>query len=125
MKKFKKEIDIITSFLFVALVFYLPFDGLASLYVISLMFGIAQGGIVPSYAIIVREYMSARIAAERVGFLIMMTIVGMGIGGSFSGWIYDYTGSYMAAFVHGIGWNVLNMAIMILILTKTRLPLRA
>jgi len=109
----------------VALVFYLPFDGLASLYVISLMFGIAQGGIVPSYAIIVREYMSARIAAERVGFLIMMTIVGMGFGGWFSGWIYDYTGSYMAAFAHGIGWNVLNMAIMFLILTKTRLPLRA
>ena len=109
----------------VALVFYLPFDGLASLYVISLMFGIAQGGIVPSYAIIVREYMKARIAAERVGFLIMMTIVGMGFGGWFSGWIYDYTGSYMAAFAHGIAWNILNVAIMILILTKTRLPLRA
>ena len=60
-----------------ALLFYLPFDGLMSLYVISLMFGLAQGGIVPSYAIIVREYMPAKVAAERVGFLIMMTIFGM------------------------------------------------
>ncbi|MEC7490555.1 MAG: MFS transporter [Pseudomonadota bacterium] len=106
----------------IALVFYLPFDGLMSLYVISLMFGIAQGGIVPCYAIIVREYMSPHIAAERVGFLIMMTIVGMGLGGWSSGWIYDVTGSYSAAFVHGIAWNVLNVGIILLILLKTRKP---
>ena len=104
----------------IALVFYLPFDGLMSLYVISLMFGIAQGGIVPCYAIIVREYMSPHIAAERVGFLFMMTIVGMGFGGWSSGWIYDVTGSYSAAFVHGIAWNVLNVGIIFLILLRTR-----
>jgi len=103
-----------------ALFFYLPFDGLMSLYAISLMFGLAQGGIVPSYAIIVREYMPAKIAAERVGFLIMMTIVGMAFGGWSSGWIYDMTGSYQAAFIHGIAWNVLNVAIMTMILFRTR-----
>ncbi|MAM67607.1 MAG: MFS transporter [Rhodospirillaceae bacterium] len=104
----------------IALVFYLPFDGLMSLYVISLMFGLAQGGIVPSYAIIVREYMPARVAAERVGILIMMTIVGMAFGGWSSGWIYDATGSYQAAFIHGIGWNILNVGIMLIILLRTR-----
>ena len=106
----------------IALVFYLPFDGLMSLYVISLMFGLAQGGIVPSYAIIVREYMPAKIAAERVGILIMMTIVGMAFGGWISGWIYDLTGSYQAAFLNGIAWNVLNAGIMLLILLRTRAP---
>ena len=106
----------------IALFFYLPFDGLMSLYAISLMFGLAQGGIVPSYAIIVREYMPAKIAAERVGFLIMMTIVGMAFGGWSSGWIYDMTGSYQAAFLHGIAWNVLNVGIMALILFRTRAP---
>lgn len=105
-----------------ALFFYLPFDGLMSLYVISLMFGLAQGGIVPSYAIIVREYMPARIAAERVGFLIMMTIMGMAFGGWSSGWIYDLTGSYQAAFIHGIAWNILNAGIMTMILIRTRTP---
>jgi MFS family permease len=105
-----------------ALFFYLPFDGLMSLYVISLMFGLAQGGIVPSYAIIVREYMPAKIAAERVGFLIMMTIVGMAFGGWSSGWIYDMTGSYQAAFIHGIAWNILNIGIMTMILFRTRTP---
>ena len=102
-----------------ALLFYLPFDGLMSLYVISLIFGLAQGGIVPSYAIIVREYMPARIAAERVGILIMMTLVGMAFGGWVSGWIYDFTGSYRAAFLHGIGWNILNVGIMCLILFRS------
>tara|TARA_B100000686_G_C16728607_1_gene939245 strand:- start:490 stop:1695 length:1206 start_codon:yes stop_codon:yes gene_type:complete len=102
----------------VALMFYLPFDGLVSLYVISAMFGIAQGGIVPCYAIIVREHMSAKIAAERVGFLIMMTIFGMGFGGWSSGWIYDISGSYQAAFLHGIGWNVVNFGIVMLLLFR-------
>ncbi|MEX2126834.1 MAG: MFS transporter, partial [Xanthobacteraceae bacterium] len=40
----------------VALLLYLWFDGLTSLYVISGLFGLFQGGIVPMYAIIVREY---------------------------------------------------------------------
>lgn len=105
-----------------ALLFYLPFDGLMSLYVISLMFGLAQGGIVPSYAIIVREYLPARIAAERVGILIMMTLVGMAFGGWMSGWIFDLTGSYAAAFLHGIVWNFLNIGIMCLILFRSRGP---
>lgn len=105
-----------------ALLFYLPFDGLTSLYVISLFFGLAQGGIVPSYAIIVREYLPARIAAERVGILIMMTLVGMAFGGWISGWIYDMTGSYQMAFLNGIVWNVLNIAIMCLILLRSRTP---
>ena len=106
----------------IALLFYLPFDGLMSLYAISLMFGLAQGGIVPSYAIIVREYMPAKIAAERVGFLIMMTIVGMALGGWVSGWIFDVTGSYQAAFLNGIAWNVLNVGIMLTILMKSVRP---
>jgi MFS family permease len=104
----------------IALFLYLPFDGLVSLYVVSLIFGLAQGGIVPAYAIIVREYLPAREAGARVGFVIMATIVGMALGGWMSGWIYDLTGSYQMAFLNGIAWNGLNIAIMMLILTRTR-----
>ncbi len=105
---------------------YLPFDGMASLYVISLVFGLAQGGIVPSYAVIVREYMPAREAGARVGFVMMATILGMALGGWMSGWIYDVTGSYSWAFLNGIAWNVLNIGIVlaILISTRRRLDLR-
>ena len=95
----------------IALVFYLPWDGMVPLYVISLFFGLAQGGIVPSYALIVREYMPAREAGARVGFVMMMTILGMALGGWMSGWIYDVTRSYEWAFLNGIAWNGLNVLI--------------
>ncbi len=95
-----------------SLLFYIPFDGLASLYIVSAMFGLAQGGIVPCYAIIVREYMPAREAGRRVGIVIMATILGMALGGWLSGAIYDWTGSYAAAFINGIAWNLLNVSVM-------------
>ncbi|RUU47020.1 MFS transporter [Mesorhizobium sp. M6A.T.Ca.TU.002.02.2.1] len=103
-----------------SLLLYIPFDGLASLYVVSLVFGLSQGGIVPCYAIIVREYMPAREAGQRVGIVIMATIFGMAVGGWMSGWIYDLTGSYAAAFLNGIAWNLLNIAAMVLLLWKAR-----
>jgi MFS family permease len=105
-----------------SLILYLPFDGLVSLYVVSLVFGLSQGGIVPSYAIIVREYLPAREAGQRVGIVIMATIFGMAFGGWLSGWLYDFTGSYRAAFLNGIAWNLLNIAVMLTILFRTRRP---
>ncbi len=103
-----------------ALILYIPFDGLASLYAVSMVFGLSQGGIVPAYAVIVREYMPAAEAGQRVGIVIMATVSGMAIGGWMSGWIYDLTSSYTAAFLNGIGWNVLNIAVMVLLLSMTR-----
>ena len=76
----------------IALFLYLPFDGLVSLYIVSAVFGLSQGGIVPSYAIIIREYLPSAEAGTRVGFVMMCTIMGMAIGGWMSGWIYDITG---------------------------------
>lgn len=103
-----------------ALLLYLPAGGLVSLYVVSLIFGLSQGGIVPSYALVVREYMPSQEAGKRVGFVMMCTILGMALGGWMSGWIYDVTGSYRMAFVNGIAWNFLNIGIMVLILLRTR-----
>lgn len=94
-----------------ALFLYLPFDGLASLYVIAAVFGLSQGGIVPSYALIIREYFPAREAGARVSLVLMATVLGMALGGWISGAIYDLTASYEAAFLNGIAWNVLNMGI--------------
>ena len=85
-----------------------------------MIFGLSQGGIVPSYAVIVREYLPAREAGARVGLVIMMTIVGMALGGWMAGWIYDISGSYFLAFINGIAWNLLNVGVMLLILVRTR-----
>jgi MFS family permease len=95
----------------VALLLFLPFDGLVSLYIVSAMFGLFQGGIVPSYAIIVREYFPPREAGVRTGIVLMATLFGMALGGWVSGAIFDMTGSYRAAFINGIGWNLLNLTI--------------
>jgi MFS family permease len=103
-----------------ALLFYLFFDGLTSLYLISAMFGLFQGGIVPSYAIIIREAMPAAEAATRVGIVIFASVFGMSFGGWVSGVIFDATGSYTAAFVNGFAWNVLNLAIMAMLLIRSQ-----
>jgi len=95
----------------VALLLFLPFDGLVPLYVISAMFGLFQGGIVPSYAIIVREHFALHEAGARVGAVIMATLLGMALGGWMSGWVFDATGSYRMAFVNGLLWNLLNLSI--------------
>nr|WP_309502453.1 MFS transporter [uncultured Roseovarius sp.] len=105
-----------------ALFLYLPAGGLVSLYTVSLVFGLSQGGIVPSYTLVVREYMPSREAGRRVGFVMMSTIGGMAIGGWISGWIYDLTGSYQAAFLNGIAFNFVNIAIMVTLLLRTRTP---
>jgi MFS family permease len=89
---------------------------------VSLVFGLSQGGIVPCYAVIVREYMPAREAGARVGFVIMATILGMAIGGWMSGWIYDLTGSYRMAFVNGIVWNAFNIIVMATLILRSRGP---
>jgi len=104
----------------VALLLYVPFDSLASLYLISALFGLFQGGIVPSYAIIVREHFAPSEAGARVGTVLMFTMLGMALGGWISGKIFDLTGSYTAAFVNGIVFNLLNLAIVLFLWRRTR-----
>ena len=103
-----------------ALVLYLFVDSLAGLYVVSALFGLFQGGLVPSYAIIVREYMAPKEAGQRLGLIIMATLFGMAFGGWASGLVFDATGSYRMAFLHGLGWNLVNMAIAIWLILRTR-----
>ena len=107
----------------VALFLYLWFDGLFSLYVISGLFGLFQGGIVPSYAIIVREYFPSRQAGTRLGLVLMATLIGMALGGWMSGYIFDLTGSYQAAFLNGLAWNLMNLSIASFLLISSRRPL--
>src|SRR5260221_282958 len=103
----------------VALLLFLPFDSLGSLYVVAALFGLFQGGIVPSYAIIVREYFPIGEAGARLGTVLTCTLLGMALGGWMTGVIYDLTGSYRTAFLNGIGWNLLNLAIAFFLLRRS------
>jgi MFS family permease len=104
----------------IALFLFLPFDGMRSLYVVSAMFGLFQGGIVPAYALIVREHFRPEEAGTRVSVVLTATLFGMALGGWMSGAIFDLTGSYRAAFINGIGWNLLNLTIAGWLLYRTR-----
>ena len=104
----------------VALLLFLPSDALWSLYVVSALFGLFQGGIVPAYAIIVREYFEPGEAGARVGLVLMFSMLGMALGGWMSGKVFDLTGSYHAAFLNGIGWNLVNLSIAVFLLLRVR-----
>jgi MFS family permease len=104
----------------IALLLFLPFTGLVSLYVVAGLFGLFQGGIVPAYALIVREHFSPKEAGARVGTVLMATLFGMALGGWMSGAVFDLTGSYHAAFLNGIGWNLLNVSIVLFLLYRVR-----
>ena len=103
-----------------ALALYLFYNGLVSLYVVSALFGLFQGGIVPSYAIIVREYFPPQQAGARVGIVLMTSMFGMALGGWLSGLIFDLTGSYNAAFLNGLGFNAVNLTIVLWLLSRRR-----
>ena len=104
----------------IALLLFLVDDGLLSLFVVSALFGLFQGGIVPSYALIVREHFTPKEAGARVGTVLMATLFGMALGGWLSGAIFDMTGSYRAAFVNGLAWNLLNVTIVLALLWRLR-----
>jgi MFS family permease len=104
----------------IALLLFLPFDGLVSLYVVSALFGLFQGGLVPAYAIIIREYFAPSEAGTRTGIVLMATLFGMALGGWMSGAIFDFTGSYRAAFFNSIAFNLLNLSIVVWLLHRAQ-----
>ena len=108
----------------IALLLFLPYTGLVSLYVVSGLFGLFQGGIVPAYALIVRQHFSPAEAGTRVGTVLMATLFGMALGGWLSGAVFDWTGSYRAAFLNGIAWNLLNVSVVSFLLYRAPRPWR-
>ena len=102
-----------------ALLCFLGADSLVSIYAVSMMFGLFQGGIVPSYALVVREFFPEAQAANRLGIIVLATVFGMAFGGWVSGASYDYTGTYQVAFAHGAGWNLVNVAIILMLLVRS------
>jgi MFS family permease len=103
-----------------ALFLYMIYDSLSSLFVISGLFGLFQGGIVPMYAVLIRQFLPPREAGTRIALVMMATVLGMAAGGLASGLIYDATSSYRLAFLHGLAWNVLNLAIVAWLILRPR-----
>lgn len=101
---------------------YLFADGLTSLYTLAVAFGLAQGGIVPSYAMIVRALFPAGEAGWRIGATVLFAVWGMGLGGWSAGALYDLTGDYTASILSALGFNLLNLAIAAWLIARDRMP---
>lgn len=102
------------------LMMFLAADSLAMLYATSIAFGLVQGGIVPSYAIIVRTFFPASQAGWRIGMAFLFTICGMALGGWMAGAIYDATGSYTWSYINAIAFNLMNLSIAVALLHRYR-----
>ena len=116
-----RTILVASSMQCLALLMFLPADTLASLYIVSVLFGLLQGGIVPCYVLIIREYFPEAQAASRLGVVIFASLGGMAFGGWVSGVIFDFTGAYTTAFINGIGWNLMNISVVLFLLSRARL----
>jgi MFS family permease len=114
-----KTLFLVSTLQAVTVLPYIAFDGLVSLYVISGAYGLFQGGVVPMYAIIVREYFSPREAGTRVGVVVGATLLGMALGGWMSGAIFDLMGSYRVTFVNAVVWNLFNLSIVLWLLLRS------
>jgi MFS family permease len=114
-----KTLFLVSTLQAVTVLPYITFDGLASLYVISGTFGLFQGGVIPMYAIIVREYFLPQEAGTRVGVVVGATLLGMALGGWMSGAIFDLTGSYRATFVNAVVWNLFKLSIVLWLLLRS------
>jgi MFS family permease len=104
----------------VVLAAFLTADSMMALYIISACFGLSQGGVVPSYAIIVRTFFPAGEAGWRIGTALFFTIFGMAFGGWIAGFLYDVTGSYTVSFINALAFNVVNFLIVAVLLTRAR-----
>ena len=102
------------------LIAFLTGNSLVFLYGISIAFGLSQGGIVPSYTIILRAFFPPKQAGWRISTSFLFTVAGMAFGGWIAGILYDLTGSYTVSFLNAIGFNILNLWIAASLLKQSR-----
>lgn len=110
----------------VMLFFFMIVDSLAGLYIVSALFGLVFGGIVPAYALATRQLFPVRDAGWRIGVVFLGGYIGMASGGFLGGWIHDLTLTYEMAFLVGILFNIINLlALGVLFLSRDRSQPRA
>lgn len=97
-------------------------EAMPSFYVVAALFGLAYGGIVPCYALVIREYLPAENLGLHIGIVLLFGTVGMALGGWLGAAIFDAYGSYRAGFMLGVGFNALNLAVVGWLVCKSKRP---
>src|SRR6185503_15603255 len=96
-----------------AVLLYLFTTTTASFYALAVAFGLSYGGVMPLYAILVREYFGERIMGTAYGAVFLVSTLGMALGSWSGGWFYDAFGSYLWLFVgsSAIGVGAIAIAV--------------
>ena len=107
----------------VAVSLYLFTRELAGFYAVAVIFGFAYGGIMPLYAILVREYFGERIMGTAFGAVAFVSTLGMALGPWAGGWLYDTFGGYFWLFVGSFGIGLAAVAIAVTFRAPVRAPM--
>jgi len=92
----------------------------AALFLVSAAFGLGFSGLLPAYVIAIREYYPVKEANWRVPTIYFAGFLGMAAGGWGAGALYDQFGYYLPAFAVGIGFNIVNLAILLALVFRQR-----
>ena len=105
----------------VAVSLYVLARDLTSFYALSLVFGFAYGGVMPLYAILVREYFGERIMGTVFGAVAFVSALGMAVGPWVGGRLYDASGTYAWLFIGSAGIGLGAVAISLTFKSPRRL----
>jgi predicted MFS family arabinose efflux permease len=104
----------------VALSGFLATRNEVALFAVSAAFGLGFSGLLPAYVITVREYFPAREANWRVPTVLFAGFLGMAGGGWGAGLLFDHFGYYTPAFAAGIGFNLINLTVLLSLVSRQR-----
>lgn len=92
----------------------------AGLFTVATAFGLGFSALIPAYVLTIRDLYPESEAHWRVPVVLLLTGSGMGTGGWLAGYLYDIYGYYTPAFATGVAFNVVNIAILFILLVRQR-----
>jgi MFS family permease len=104
----------------IAMAGFLSIRNEAGLFAVSTFFGLGFAGMIPAYVLAVRQLFPAAEASWRVPTVLLFSGSGMATGGWLAGYLYDIYGYYIPAFATGVAFNVVNIAILFILLVRQR-----
>ncbi len=73
---------------------YVFVDTLPAFYALSIVFGLAYGGVMPLYAVLIRDTFGPRIMGTMFGAVTLFASLGMALGPGAGGYVFDTWGDY-------------------------------
>jgi MFS family permease len=91
------------------------------LFTVSAAFGIGFSALIPAYVLAIRDLFPASDAYWRVPTLLFLSGSGMAVGGWLAGYLYDMHGYYAPAFATGVAFNIVNLAMLAMLVARQRM----